>query len=134
MDDIGKWVRGVLSKSNEYKDQSINIAGEALTGQEMAMTLQKIVLNEGIKTNYVMIPRIALKLLEYDIGVMADWIERSGYGADMNMLRKIQEHLNIVPTTFESWIKTKIENKKKRTNPWASQWESSQWNLKLDKQ
>ena len=133
VDDVGQWVRGLLSKSNKYKNQSINIAGEELTGQEMAMKLQKIVFNEGIKTKYVMIPRIPLKLLEYDIGVMADWIERSGYGADMNKLQKIQDDLNIVPTTFDNWLKSKIETEKKKKNQWITNWETLQLKLQLDK-
>ena len=134
VNDIGKWVNGILSKSNEYKNQSINIASEELTGQEMAMKLEKLVINEGIKPNYVMIPRIPLKLLEYDIGVMADWIERSGYGADMKKLKRIQEDLNIVPTTFENWIKSKIVKDKKRKYQWDSHWKTLQWHLQFDKQ
>ena len=133
VEDIGKWVRGVLSKSDKYKNQSINIAGEELTGEEMASTLQKIVFTEGIKTNYVMIPRIAIKLLEYDIGVMADWIERSGYGADMNKLKKIQDELNIVPTSLENWIKSKLENKKE-INSLKSNWKVLKYNLDLNEQ
>ena len=84
VEDIGKGVRGILSKPDQYKDRAINIASEELTVNEMTAIMQKLVSTEGIKTNYVMIPRIALKLIEYDIGVMADWIERSGYGAGMN--------------------------------------------------
>ena len=113
VDDIGKWVRGVISKSEIYKNQSINIAGEELTGQEMAQKLQGIVSSEGIKTNYVMIPRILLKVLECDIAIMADWIERSGYGADMNKLKLIQKELNIVPTSLEEWFKSKLIDKDK---------------------
>ena len=112
VDDIGKWVRGILSKSDKYINKELNIAGEELTGKEMAMKLEKIVSSEGIKTNYLMIPRIAIKLLEYDIGVMADWIERSGYGADMNKLKKIQTELDIVPTSLENWLKTRLLNDK----------------------
>jgi len=134
VDDIGKWVRGVMSKSEEYKNQAINIAGEELTAKEMAMTLQKIVYSEGIKTNYLMIPRFALKLLEFDIGVMADWIERTGYGADMNKLKTIQAELNIVPTSLESWLKEKLDVENESTNLWSDQWKRSQWNLQLDKQ
>nr|WP_257473354.1 NmrA/HSCARG family protein [Prochlorococcus marinus] len=134
VEDIGKWVRGVLSKSDEYKDQDINIAGEELTGLEMAMTLQRIVSSQGIKTNYLMLPRLVIKLLEYDIGVMADWIERSGYGADMNKLKKLQKELNIVPTSLEAWLKSKLENENKNIKPWLSQWKASQWKLQLDKQ
>ena len=133
VEDIGKWVRGVLSKPEKYKNQSINIAGEELTGAEMAMILQKIVSAVGRQTNYVMIPRVAIKLLEYDIGVMADWIERSGYGADMNKLKMIQNELNIAPTSLRDWLKSKLEAEKKTQNTWTRQWKSSQWKLQWDK-
>ena len=115
VDDIGQWVRGILSKSDEYKNKAINIAAEELTGKEMAMILQRLISKKEIRTNYVKIPRIAIKLLEFDIGLMADWIERTGYGADMNQLKNIQEDLNIVPTTLEQWLKLKIDNKEKNT-------------------
>ena len=133
VDDIGKWVRGVLSKPEKYKDQSINIDGEELTGLEMAMTLQRIVSTEGISTNYVMIPRVAIKMLEYDIGVMADWIERSGYGADMDKLKIIQKELNIVPTSLKHWLKTKLEKENNTRTTWTRQWKTSQWKLQWDK-
>jgi len=133
VDDIGKWVRGVLSKPEKYKNQSINIAGEELTGLEMAMTLQKIVSSERHQTKYVMIPRAAIKLLEYDIGVMADWIERSGYGADMNKLKMIQKDLNIIPTSLKDWLIAKLENQNNSRYSWSRQWKTSQWKLQWDK-
>ncbi len=133
VEDIGKWVRGILSKPEKYKNQSINIAGEELTGIEMAMTLQKIVASERIQTNYLMIPRFAIKLLEYDIGLMADWIERSGYGADMNKLKKIQKDLNIVPTSLNEWLKAKLDQQTKTKSRWKKEWKSSQWKLQWDK-
>ena len=131
--DIGKWVRGVLTKPEKYKNQSINIAGEELTGIEMAMTLERILRPEGIRTNYVMIPRLAIKFLEYDIGVMADWIERSGYGADMKNLKIIQKELNIVPTSLQDWLKSKLKKEDNPRNFWSKQWKSSQWKLQWDK-
>ena len=133
VEDIGKWVRGVLSKPEKYKNQSINIAGEELTGTEMAMTLQRILDSEGVQTNYVMIPRLVMKLLEYDIGVMADWIERTGYGADMNKLKLIQNELEIVPTSLKDWLKVKLEKQRKTKNSLSKQWKSSQWKLQWDK-
>ena len=132
--DIGKWVKGVLSKADEYKNQSINIASEELTGEEMAMTLERILISEGIKPKYVMIPRIAIRILENDIGVMADWIERTGYGADMNNLKRIQEELNILPTSLETWLKSKLEKENKIDDSWELRWKNSQWKLQLDKQ
>tara|TARA_B100000700_G_scaffold284840_1_gene338416 strand:+ start:1458 stop:2498 length:1041 start_codon:yes stop_codon:yes gene_type:complete len=134
VDDIGKWVRGVLSKPNKYKNRSLNIAGEELTGLEMAHILRKIVSSEGIKTNYLMIPRTFIKLLEYDIGIMADWIERTGYGADMNELQNIQNELGIVPTSLENWLKSKLLIDNNTNRKWANQWKRSQWKLQLDKQ
>ena len=133
VDDIGKWVRGILSKGDKYKNQSINIAGEELTGLQMAQVLQDIVSSEGIKTNYVMIPRIAIKILEYDIGLMADWIERTGYGADMQKLKDIQRELNIVPTSLKDWLEAKLEKGKNAKDSWTRQWKSSQWKLQWDK-
>ena len=132
VDDIGKWVRGVLSKSNKYKNQSINIAGEELTGEEMAKKLQNIVITEKIATKYLMIPRFIIKLLEYDIGVMADWIERSGYGADMKKLKKIQNELNIKPTTLDDWLKSRIYCKHNKKNIWQSNWKKLQWILEFN--
>ena len=134
VEDIGKWVRGVLSKPEKYKNQSINIAGEELTGLEMAMTLQRIVSSEGLQTNYLMIPRAVIKLLEYDIGVMADWIERSGYGADLKKLKMIQQELNIVPTSLKDWLESKLASQKRGTSSWSRQWKASQWKLQWDKQ
>ncbi|WP_269617014.1 NmrA/HSCARG family protein [Prochlorococcus marinus] len=133
VEDIGKWVRGVISKPEKYKNKSINIAGEELTGLEMAETLQNLVSSEGCQTEYVMIPRVTIKLLEYDIGIMADWIERSGYGADMNQLKLIQDELNIVPTSLKDWLKAKLQIQNNTGNSWSRQWKSSQWKLQWDK-
>ena len=132
--DIGKWVRGILSKPEKYKNQAIDIAGEELTGLEMASTLQRIVSSEGHKTNYVMIPRVAIKLLEYDIGVMADWLERTGYGADMKKIKVIQNELNIVPTSLKDWLKDKLEDKKNKPNSRRRYWKDTQWKLLWNKE
>ena len=99
----------------------------------MAMTLQRIVASEGIRTNYLMIPRAAIKLLEYDIGVMADWIESSGYGADMDKLKMIQKELDIVPTSLRDWLKAKLANENKTRNSLSRQWKGSPWKLQWDK-
>ena len=133
VEDVGKWVRGVLSKPEKYKNQSINIAGEELTGLEMALTLQRLVSSECIKTDYVMIPRLAIKILEYDIGVMADWIERTGYGANMQKLKAIQKDLNIVPTSLKDWLYSRLEKDNNTKNTWSRQWKNSQWELQWDK-
>ena len=78
-------------------------------------------------------PRAAIKLLEYDIGVMADWIERSGYGADMKKLKIIQKDLNIIPTSLKDWLIAKLENQNNTRYSWSRQWKTSQWKLQFDK-
>ena len=76
---------------------------------------------------------MAIKILEYDIGVMADWIERSGYGADMNKLKMIQKDLNIIPTSLKDWLIAKLENQNNSRYSWSRQWKTSQWKLQWDK-
>tara|TARA_Y100001968_G_scaffold320999_1_gene354735 strand:- start:3330 stop:4373 length:1044 start_codon:yes stop_codon:yes gene_type:complete len=134
VNDVGKWVNGILSRPQEYKNQSINIASEELTGAEMAKTLEKVVEDEGLKTKYLMIPRIAIKLLENDIGIMADWIERTGYGANMKELKRIQKELGIIPTSLESWLKIKLNKQKSTLNIRNNNWKVNTLNLQLDKQ
>ena len=51
----------------------------------------------------------------------------------MDKLKKIQEDLNIVPTSLESWFKSKIE-KNKTTTSWTAKWKQSQLKLQMDKQ
>ena len=109
----GKYMVNVVGKDFEYSD--------------------KILKSEGYKTSYVMIPRLVIKFLEYDIGLMADWIERTGYGADMNKLKIIQNELEITPTSLSDWLNTKLENQKKQSNSWTSQWKTYQWKLQWDK-
>ena len=87
----------------------------------------------GLQTNYLLIPRIVIKMLEYDIGVMAEWIERSGYGADMNKLKMIQKDLNIIPTSLKDWLIEKLENQNNSRYSWSRQWKTSQWKLQWDK-
>ena len=64
---------------------------------------------------------------------MADWIERSGYGADMGKLKLIQKELNIVPTSLKDWLKAKIDQQNKASNTWTRQWKQAQWKLQWDK-
>ena len=138
VEDIGKWVKGVLSKQDKYKNKSLNIATEELTGEEMAHTLENLISSEVKKTKYLMIPRTIIKLLETDIGVMADWIERSGYGANMDELKEIERELNIKPTSLQSWLRKKLidqnEAEVNGNSIWNYHWKNNKWNLQLDKQ
>ena len=103
--DIGKWTSAVFLNPNKFIGQSINLAGEEKTGNQMAEVLEKV--NPEQKVNYFMIPRIFMKLFVHDIGVMADWIERAQYGANIQELKKIAKEEGITMTSLESWLKEK---------------------------
>ena len=42
-----------------------------------------------------MVPRFILNLIEDDIAIMANWIEKIGYGANLDLLNQLTKELNI---------------------------------------
>ncbi len=54
-----------------------------------------------------MVPRKMIHLLEHDIGVMASWIERTGYGANLKELRLLACELEITITSLSTWLHKK---------------------------
>ena len=110
--DIGLWTTAIFSNPNKFINKSINLAGEELTGNQMAKLLKKVLGVNSKKVNYIMAPRIFLKLFVNDIGLMADWIERAGYGADLNYLKMLAEEEGIKMTSLETWLKTRLQIQK----------------------
>ena len=107
--DVGKWTKAAFNNPKRFLGQSFNLAGEEMTGNEMARLLEKIKGPNTNKISYSMVPRLLMKLFVHDIGVMADWIERAQYGADLNQLRLIAKEENITITSLESWLNEKIK-------------------------
>ena len=104
VDDIGKWCSAIFTKRNKFIGKSINIAGEELTGNQMAALLQKLRGSKSRDIKYSMVPRFLMKLFVHDIGIMADWIERTGYGADINEVKSIAKEENIDITSLSKWL------------------------------
>ena len=102
VDDVGQWANACFNFPDKFIGKGLNIAGEELTGNEMAELLQEI---NSKKTKYYMLPRTLIKLLEHDIAVMADWIERAGYGADIEKLKCLADEVGINITSLSSWLK-----------------------------
>ena len=93
----------------------MNIAGEEMTGQEMAALWQKINPQESASVRYSMVPRKLMSLIEHDIALMASWIERAGYGADLKALKVLANELGITMTPLYCWLKGKaLVNTEKR--------------------
>ena len=108
VDDIGLWTSAIFQNKKKFIGESINLATEELSGIKMASILQGIVEKESnVIINYKKIPRSILSLLEYDIAVMSDWIERTGYGADIPKLKDLASNLGLKLTTLSSWLKEK---------------------------
>lgn len=104
-EDIGSWCAAIFSNPKRFLGEAINLATEEMTGEQMANLLQEIKGPNAKKVSYSMIPRFIMKLFVNDIGVMADWIERTGYGADIEKVKKIAKDENINMTSLESWLK-----------------------------
>jgi len=52
----------------------------------------------------------------------------------LKKLKEIECELNIVPTTLENWLKTKLENESIEIDVLNKFWKRQQWKLQLDKQ
>ena len=107
--DIGIWTKAVFLNKNRFIGQSINLAGEEMTGNQMAKVLEGLYKDKSKKITYNCIPRLLMKIFVRDIGVMADWIERAQYGADLKALRVMAYEEGIKITSLESWLKEKLK-------------------------
>ncbi len=104
VDDIGLWAMAVFLNPKKFLGEELNIAGEELTGEEMASTFNQLEGNQSKKTKYFMIPKFILNLIEHDISIMASWIERAGYGADLKKLKTLENELGITTTSLKNWL------------------------------
>ena len=48
-----------------------------------------------------------MNFIEQDIALMASWIERAGYGADLKALKVLANELDITMTPLSCWLKGK---------------------------
>ena len=110
VEDIGKWAYVAFNNPKKFINYSLNLAGEELTGNQMAHVMQKFLGNKTKKVQYKMAPRLLMKLFVHDIGVMADWIERAGYGANLDNLKLIAKEEGIEMTSLSNWLSKKYEN------------------------
>ena len=109
--DVGTWTTAVFSNPKRFLGKSLNLAGEEMTGNDMAKLLEKVKGTGSPKITYSMVPRLFMKLFVHDIGVMADWIERAQYGADLEELQSIAEEEGIKMTSLESWLTSRVNIK-----------------------
>ena len=109
--DIGKAVFGIFNKGDKYKGKTVSIAGEKLTGQQMADKFSKVL---GVEVKYNDIPASVYRGFEFpgaeDMGNMFQFkaeFEEAFCGArDINETKELNPEL----LNFDSWLE---QNKEK---------------------
>ncbi len=96
VDDIGKFVALAFRKPEDWKGKAMDIAGDELTGPEMARTLENAI---GRDVSYEVMPLEELRNASSDAAMMFDWFNLRGYSADISKAREIIPDLK----TFSDW-------------------------------
>ncbi len=104
-EDIGKCAYGIFKKGNEYIGKNVGIAGEHLTGNEMAAALSKAL---GEPVHYNKVTAAVYRSFGFpgadDIGNMFQVYDE--FAEKMNELRDVQvsKELNPELLNFEQWL------------------------------
>lgn len=96
VDDIGAFVTQIFNNPDQYIGKAVELAGDELTGTQMAEVLSKVL---GKTITFKEIPVESLHVISADYEMLYDWMNRRGYAADIEMLRKRLPQLK----TFETW-------------------------------
>lgn len=105
VDDIGKCAYAIFKKGGEYIGQTVGIAGEHLTGDEMAATLGRVL---GEEVTYQAIPHDVYRGLDFpgaeDLGNMFQFM--CDFNTDFCGARNLEKSwaLNPAMQTFEGWL------------------------------
>lgn len=110
-EDIGKCAYGIFKAGDSYKNKTLGIAGEHLTGEQMAATFTRVF---GKKIKYNSVPPEVFRKFDIpgadDLGNMfqfkADFEEYFCGARNLELSRKLNPEL----LTFEEWL---IKNKDK---------------------
>ncbi len=104
-EDIGKCVYGIFKKGNEYIGKNVGVAGEHLSGTQMADALSKAL---GEPVVYNKIPAAVFRSFGFpgadDLGNMFQVYDE--FAEQMNALRdvKVSKQLNPQLQNFEQWL------------------------------
>jgi uncharacterized protein YbjT (DUF2867 family) len=101
VDDIGTFAALAFKTTSEYANKEIDIAGDELTGPQMAGILGKVLERDIV---YRQTPIEQIRAFSEDYARMIEWFNVKGYNADIPALRKIHPAL----MTFERWVREHI--------------------------
>ncbi|MFC0107566.1 NmrA/HSCARG family protein [Kibdelosporangium aridum] len=97
--DIGLFAADAFDDPGTWIDRQIEIAGDELTGPQMAEAFERAT---GTPTRYQQLPLEPLRGRRDDLAAMFEWFEREGYQADLPALRRMRPDL----VSLESWVRT----------------------------
>lgn len=97
VDDIGAFATLAFNHPGDYLGEEFDIAGDQLTGPQMAHTFEKV-LNREVYYQQISIDQIR-KTINDDYALMTDWFNKGGYEANIAMCRKNIPGLR----TLEKW-------------------------------
>lgn len=97
VDDIGAFASLVFGDPDTYDGKAIDLAGDELTGPQMAEALSGAL---GKDVNFMEFPIEQLRALNEEYAVMFEWFNDYGYEADIPALKKIHPGLK----SFKTWL------------------------------
>jgi uncharacterized protein YbjT (DUF2867 family) len=98
--DIGKYGLIAFEKAAELNGRAIDIAGDELSGLEIAEALSNVA---GAKLNYYQVPIEQVRAGSEDFATMLEWFDTVGYNAD---IAGNEKEFGVRPTRFAEWAKT----------------------------
>jgi uncharacterized protein YbjT (DUF2867 family) len=104
-EDIGKCAYGIFKKGTELAGQTIGVAGEQLTGDEIAAALSKAI---GEEAKYNAIPASVFRSFGFagadDLGNMFQFYDE--FADELNKVRDVQrsKELNPALQSFDQWL------------------------------
>lgn len=95
--DIGAYGLQAFERAAELNGRAFDIAGDELTGPEMAKVLSDVT---GRKVKFQQIPIEGIRAFSDDVALMLEWFDKVGYDADIDLTSR---ELGVPPTRFRTW-------------------------------
>jgi len=104
VDDIGAFVALAFMNPDEYIGTSLDIAGDELTGPEIAGVFGSAI---GKTVKFEELPIEEVRKFSEEYAIMYEWFNKTGYNVDIDALRSIYPDLK----TFQRWVSEKTWTK-----------------------
>jgi len=98
LDDLSAFVTHVLEHPAHFEGQRINVASDSLSDSEAARIISEV---SRRKIEYQQVPMEVLRTQNPDYAKMFEWIEKAGYTADIDGLRR--DYPRIGWQRFREW-------------------------------